>query len=243
MTDVDGDVVLLPGDVLFLHGSPAGITRLRQLAGAEGWEPQPAPGPSLAATDLDRAVDVLVTMKDTSMACVGLAWSALVLGDPGLAAEVSHLEARLDEMGEQLEEWVLRAAASAPGPGALLPLRALLRLSGAALDLGDAARRMVWVVGAEEDVHPVLALALGEADEVVVQIAVGVGSPVEGQTLAEVHLDTDPGFHVLALRRGGRYRYRPRGGERLVAGDEVIATGPGEGEARLAELLAGFGRR
>ena len=32
ITDVDGDTVLVPGDVLFLHGSPDGITRLRELA-------------------------------------------------------------------------------------------------------------------------------------------------------------------------------------------------------------------
>ena len=33
ITDVDGDAICLPGDVLFLRGSPAGIPRLRELAG------------------------------------------------------------------------------------------------------------------------------------------------------------------------------------------------------------------
>ena len=41
--DVDGDDVLVPGDVLFLEGSPAGITRLRELANAPLWEPAAPP--------------------------------------------------------------------------------------------------------------------------------------------------------------------------------------------------------
>ncbi|MGI9120491.1 MAG: potassium channel family protein, partial [Acidimicrobiales bacterium] len=65
ITDVGGDEVLLPGDVLFLHGSPAGIPRLRQLAGAPSWEPPELPEEP-TTTDLDRAIDVLVEMKNIS---------------------------------------------------------------------------------------------------------------------------------------------------------------------------------
>ncbi|MDZ7733087.1 MAG: hypothetical protein U5R31_08190 [Acidimicrobiia bacterium] len=38
-----------------------------------------------------------------------MAYSALVFRDHGLAAEVRHLEDRLDEMKDRLELWVLRA--------------------------------------------------------------------------------------------------------------------------------------
>jgi uncharacterized protein with PhoU and TrkA domain len=41
---------------------------------------------------------------------------------------------------------------------------------------------------------------------------------------------------VLAVRRGGRYAYRPRGAFRFHSGDELIASGPSEGEPLLAEL-------
>lgn len=232
ITDVGGDEVLLPGDVLFLHGAPAGISRLHQLAGAPSWEP-PAPPEERSASDLDRAVDVLVEMKNISTTCVGLAWSALVLRDAGLAAEVNHLEDRLDEMKERLETWVLRSAPAAVDPSSL---RGLLHLAQAAEDLGDSAQQMVWLIENSEEVHPVLSLALGDADEVLVRLPVGAGSRVEGVSLAQLHLDIDPGFHVLAIRRGGRYVYRPRGAEVLRADDELIASGPGEGERMLAEL-------
>ncbi len=232
ITDVGGDQVLLPGDVLFLHGSPAGISRLRQLAGAPSWEPPTVPEEP-TTTDLGRAIDVLVEMKNISTTCVGLAWSALVMRDVGLAAEVRHLEDRLDEMKERLETWVLRSSARSSDPS---PLRGLLHLGQAAEDLGDAAQEMVWLIEKEEEVHPILSLALGDADEVVVRLPVGAASPVEGRSLRELHLDIDPGFHVMAIRRGGRYVYRPRGTEVLRAGDELIGSGPGEGERTLAEM-------
>ncbi|MGE0794044.1 MAG: potassium channel family protein [Acidimicrobiia bacterium] len=233
ITDVRGDEVLVPGDILFLHGSPSGIPRLRQLAGADLWSPPEAPEEPVV-TDLGRAIDVLVEMKNISMTCVGLAWSALVLRDQGLAAEVSHLEDRLDEMKERLESWVLRAASAAAADPT--PLRGLLHLAEASEDLGDAAQQMVWLVERQEEVHPILSIALGDADEVVMRMPVGEGSRVDGASLAELRLDIDPGFHVLAVRRGGRYLYRPRGTQRLVAGDELIASGPSEGESLLATL-------
>ncbi|MDQ3293604.1 MAG: potassium channel protein, partial [Actinomycetota bacterium] len=135
LTEVDGDSLCTPGDVLFLRGSPAGIFRLRELAAAPPWDPPTMPEDG-TLTDLDRAVDVLVEMKNISEAAVGLAYSALVLRDQGLAAEVRHLEDRLDEMKDRLELWVLRAAAQDLDPS---PLRGLLHLSQAAEELGDQA--------------------------------------------------------------------------------------------------------
>ena len=42
ITEIDGDLLLLPGDVLFLRGSPAGIVRLHELAAAPSWSPPDA---------------------------------------------------------------------------------------------------------------------------------------------------------------------------------------------------------
>jgi uncharacterized protein with PhoU and TrkA domain len=232
-TDVDGDAMCTPGDVLFLRGSPAGIDRLRELAAAPRWE-APVPPEDGTLSDLDRAVDVLVEMKNISETAVGLAYSALVLRDQGLAAEVRHLEDRLDEMKDRLELWVLRAAAQDLDPA---PLRGLLHLSQAAEDLGDQAQQMVWLVERREELHPILALALGESDDVVVRVPVGEGSRAAGQALHALRIDIEPGFHVLAIRRGGRYVYRPGGDVVLQVGDELIASGPDEGHPILAELL------
>ncbi len=232
ITDVSGDLVLLPDDALFLRGSPDGIAVLRELAAAAPWQP-PAISDDPFVTDLDRAVDVLVEMKNLSEVAVGLAYSALVFGDLGLAAEVRHLEDRLDEMKDRLELWVLRAAADKVDPS---PLRGLLHLSQAAEDIGDSAQQMVWIVERRGDVHPILGIALGDSDEVVVRFEVLAGSQADQATLAELALNIEPGFNVLAVRRGGQYLYRPRGQVRLSEGDELIAVGPDEGRQRLARV-------
>ncbi len=233
LVDPGGDEVLHPGDVLFLRGSPDGIARLRELAGMPEWHPpQAAEGPAL--TDLDRAVDTLVEMKNLSEVAVGLAYSALVLHDRSLAAEVRHLEDRLDEMNHRLELWVLRAAADGADPS---PLRGLLHLAAAAEDLGDQAQQMVWLVETSADLHPVLGIALGDADDMVIKLPVGVESSLAGRTLAEVQLPIEPGFNVLAIEHEGRYTYRPRSSVMLRVGDHVLANGPDEGRAALAELL------
>lgn len=230
--EIDGDFVVVPGDVLFLRGSPAGIVRLHELAAAPTWDP-PMSAPAGALTDLDRAVDVLVEMKNTSEAAVGLAYSALALRDNGLAAEVRHLAERLDEMKDHLQLWVLRAAKKDVDPA---PLRGLLQLASAAEELGDQAAQMVWLITDDRGFHPIVKLALGEADVVATQVPVAADSSVSGCSLAELQLDIEPGFQVLAVRRDNRYIYRPRGSVVIEPLDELIASGPQEGRVRLAEL-------
>jgi uncharacterized protein with PhoU and TrkA domain len=229
--DPDGEDLLLADDVLILRGAREGINELRELAGAPAWVPAVLEE-NPAISDLDRAVDVLVDMKNVSDAAVGLAYSALLFNDQGLAAEVTQLEDRLDEMREQLELWVLRAGAETIDPS---PLRGLLHLGASAEEIGDAAQQLVWLVEQEEEMHPVLAVALGETDDVVVRFPIAAGSALDGAPAGERRLGDDTGFHLLAIRRGGRYLYRPRGRVFLQAGDEILATGPWEGRAALAE--------
>ena len=229
--DPGGEDMLLPDDVLILRGAREGIAEIRELAGAPEWRTAAAEEDP-AITDLDRAVDVLVDMKNVSEAAVGLAYSALLLRDRGLASQVSQLEDRLDEMREQLELWVLRAAAETVDPSGL---RGLLHLGAASEEVGNAAQQLVWLVEADEEMHPVLAAALGETDDVVVQYPVAAGSSLDGAVVGGTQVGDDTGFHLLAIRRGGRWVYRPRGRITLVGGDEVLANGPRDGRVALAE--------
>ena len=68
------------------------------------------------------------------------------------------------------------------------------------------------------------------------RVPVAPRSRADGVTLSELRLDIEPGFHVLAVRRDNRYLYRPRGHVHLLAGDELIASGPDEGHPHLAEI-------
>ena len=238
LTDVGGDSIVEPGDVLFMRGDPAGIVRLRELAAMERWNP-PEPDEEHALSDLDRAVDTLVEMKNLSEAAIGLAYSALVLHDLSLAREVRSMQERLDGMKVSMQTWVLRAAAdmAADAPDAdPAGLRGLLHVAEAAEDIGDQARNITSLVLEDEDIHPVLALALGDTDDVVVQVPVAPGSEADDSTLASLGLAVDPGYHVLAIRRAASYIYNPPRTVRLWVGDELLASGPEEGRDRLAAI-------
>jgi uncharacterized protein with PhoU and TrkA domain len=231
--DPGGDDIFNPGDVLFLRGSPDGITRLRELAGAPVWQ-DPVAEEVGALTDLDRAVDTLIEMKNLSEVAVGLAYSALMFRDRSLAAEVRHLEDRLDEMKIRLELWVLRAAGDDVDPS---QLRGLLHLGAAAEDIGDQAMQMVWLIEKSSDLHPVLYVALGDTDDIVVRMPVAERAEVVGTSLGDLELPIEPGFNVLAVERNGRYLYRPRKHVTLRAGDQVLASGPEEGRVTLARMF------
>lgn len=230
-TQFENDLVLIPGDVLILVGKSEGIERLRDLAGIPPMETI-AP-PKNVVPDMSRAVDVLVEMKDLSGTAVDLAYSSLATGDKVLAAEVYHLEALLDEMRERLELWVLQAAQAVENPA---ELRGLLHLATSAEDIGDQANQMVWTVQ-KGDLHPILEIAIGDSVDVAVLYPIREGSKADSVTLGDLELNVEPGFVVLAIRRGNRYIHRPSTTIKLQAEDELIAVGPNAGRETLAELL------
>src|SRR5256714_6099320 len=228
LIDPDGDELLLPDGVLIMRGAREGIGERRELAGAPEWRPAGVEEDP-AISDLDRAVDVLVEMKNLSEAAVGLAYSALLLNDQGLAAQVTQLEDRLDEMREQLELWVLRAGAETVDPSGL---RGLLHLGAASEEVGDAAQQLVWLVEKEEEGHPVLAVALGEAHGGSGQYPIAPGSALDGTTVGK-QVGEDTGFHLPATKRGGP-RFDPPRPITLPGGDSIPPAAAVESGARSA---------
>jgi len=226
-----GDVVS-GRDVLLVRGPQEGVNLARQLAGAPAMPPTPDDeAPPLS--ELDRAVDILVEMKDLAEAAVGLAYSSLLFNDKALTAEVGALEARSDVLEDELESWVLRAA---PEARDVDELRGLIRLGSASESICDAARDMTWYVEHGEALHPVVQMALGETEETSVETIVQPGSPADGRSLKDLRIETETGMFVLGIHRGARWTYRPRGTFVLHAGDRLISLGPEEGEGELIGL-------
>jgi uncharacterized protein with PhoU and TrkA domain len=233
--DPGPDDVVVVGDVLLIRGPEEGVNLVRELAGAP---PMPlAPDDdSPPLSELDRAVDILVEMKDLGEAAVGLAYSSILFNNRSLAAEVGVLEARADVLQDELESWVLRAAPEARNVD---ELRGLIRLASASESICDAARDMTWYVEQGEPLHPVVQMALEEAEETGVQTVVMPGSPADGRSLKELGVETETGMFVLGIQRGTRWTYRPRGTFVLRAGDRLISVGPEEGEEELLALCGG----
>jgi uncharacterized protein with PhoU and TrkA domain len=233
--EVEAEDVLRSGDVLFVQGPPEGVAEIRELAGARPMEAAREPtqdGNRLS--ELERAVDILIEMKNLSEVAVGLAYSALLYNDAGLAREVVAIEDEMDEMRYRLERWVLLAASHVEDPSRL---RGMLHLAIAAEAISDGAQEMVWMVEKGEEIHPVLSAAVEESDEVVIKLTVAPDSPADGKTLGELRLETETGMFVLAVNRGGRWSYRPRDTYTLRAGDSLLVTGAPEGLEPLAELF------
>src|ERR671914_1618991 len=84
--DPEPEDVLRAGDVLFLQGPPEGVAEIRELAGAQPAGSSPTPVEDGAQlSELERAVDILIEMKNLSEVAAGLAYSALLYYDAGLA--------------------------------------------------------------------------------------------------------------------------------------------------------------
>ena len=233
--DPDPEDVLRAGDVLFLQGPPEGVAEIRRLAGEEPLVVENGtPVNSEGLSELERAVDILIEMKNLSEVAVGLAYSALLYYDAGLAREVVAIEDEMDEMRYRLERWVLLAARRVEDSPRL---RGVLHLATASEAIADCAMEMVWIVEKGEEVHPVLSAAVGESDEIVLKLTVVPGSPADGGTLRALRLETETGMHALAVNRGGRWTYRPRDTYTLQGGDSLLVTGAPEGLEPLAELF------
>jgi uncharacterized protein with PhoU and TrkA domain len=227
--DPGPETVVSEGDVLLYQGPEEGANLIRAVVGAPPLPPAPeTDAPPLS--ELDRAVDILVEMKNSSEAAVGLAYSSLLFNDRALAAEVATLEARSDILQDELESWVLRAAPEARNPD---DLRGLLRLASASEAVCDAAREMTWYVEQGEELHPVVRMALEETEEIGAETVVEAGSQAEGRSLRDLRIATETGMSILAVQRGRRWVYRPRAGFVLQAGDRVVAVGPEEGVGEL----------
>ena len=231
--DPQADTVLNEGDVLLFQGPEEGVNLIRAVAGAPPLPEPPATEGAMPLTELDRAVDILVEMKNSAEVAVGLAYSALLFKDPALAAEVATLETRSDILHDELESWVLKAAPEARNTD---ELRGLLRLAYASEMIFDAARDMTWLIEHGEELHPVVQMALEETEEVVTETLVERGSRADGRSLRQLQVETETGMFVLAVQRGRRWIYRPRPRFELQAGDRVISIGPEEGAAELEAL-------
>jgi uncharacterized protein with PhoU and TrkA domain len=231
--DPGPDSVLNEGDVLLFKGPQDGVNLIRERAGAPNL-PEPPEPESVPLSELDRAVDILVEMKNSAEVAVGLAYSALLFAEPALAAEVTTLEARSDTLQDELESWVLRASPEARNPD---ELRGLIRLAYASERIFDAARSMTYLIEKGEELHPVVAAAIEASDEVAAESVVEPGSRAVGATLKELSLETETGMFVLAVQRGRRWIYRPRPRFQFEAGDRVISIGPEDGIPELESLV------
>jgi len=181
-----------------------------------------------------KIVDMLVELKDTSELMLDLAYSSILLNSKELAEEVQALEEHVDKLHTDYELLVLSAGIP---PEESKNFLGLIRIGVVTENIADAAAQIAEVVLREIEPHPVLALAIEEAEETVVRIQVSKESSLIGKTLREAQVHEETGMWVLVVRRGGKW-VRPSPGLKIDAGDVLIASGYAEGEEDLKKLAS-----
>jgi uncharacterized protein with PhoU and TrkA domain len=185
-------------------------------------------------TRFEELVARMVDLKDTSELMIDLAYSALMLNSRELAEEVQTLEEYVDRMHTEFELLALTSDFKKDEASGFL---GLIQIGVATEKIADAAAEMAEVVLRGIKPHPVLTLAIKEAEETVAQACVSTGSSLINKTLKEAQVAEGTGMWVLVIKRGGK-PLRPKGDTRIQEGDILVASGYAEGVEDLRKLAS-----
>jgi uncharacterized protein with PhoU and TrkA domain len=182
----------------------------------------------------EEIVERFVELKDTSELMMDLAYSSLLLNSKELAEDVQELEEHMDKLHTNFELLVLSSGFK---PEEAKSFLGLIRLGVVTEKIADAAAEIAEVVLRGIKPHPVLKLAIEEAEETVTYVQVTENSQLVNNTLREAHIPEETGMWVLAIRRKGKY-VRPKPHTKIETGDVLIASGYAEGEEDLKKLAS-----
>ncbi|MEL4304654.1 potassium channel family protein [Methanococcoides sp. LMO-2] len=232
--DPHHDTRVRPNDVIFARGHDEGVPLFVELATMKKYVPRKFEHESVLK-DLEKAVDLIVDMKNTAELSVGLAYSALLFDNTDIAEEVKALEAEMDKKKSDLQHWVLETAKHVPDVN---QLRGLLQLANASEFISDAAYGIADIVLRDIDLHPIITIAVRESDEVMIKMQVDGCSPIIGKSLRELKLETETGIHIMAIKRDERWVYSPVPRTMVREGDILIGRGSQTSEEALLEMCA-----
>ena len=182
----------------------------------------------------EEIVERMVELKDTSELMIDLAYSSLMLNSRELAEEVQRLEESVDKLHTAFELLALTSDFKKEEASGFL---GLIRIGVATEKIADAAAEMAEVVLRGIEPHPVLTLAIKEAEETVAQACVTSDSSLVGKTLKEARVHEETGMWVLVIKRGEK-PIRPKGDSRIEAGDILVASGYAKGVDALRTLAS-----
>jgi uncharacterized protein with PhoU and TrkA domain len=182
-----------------------------------------------------RILEMLIQMKDTSELLINLAYTALLTNNKNIAQDIFELEDAFDKFHTEFELEVLRMKLS---KGEEKRRLGLIRLGVASENLADAAAQIAEIVLRGVSVHPVMQIALKEADERVSREVVATNSELAHKRLSQLRLENH-GARILAVKRKDRWIYDPEDQFKLQPGDIIYAGGYREGAERLEALARG----
>jgi uncharacterized protein with PhoU and TrkA domain len=180
----------------------------------------------------EKLANMLAQLKDISEIMIDLSYSALICGSEEIADRVMEMEETMDRLHIEFELAVVGLSATRPAKGLL----GLIRLAMAAEQIADAATVMASIVKRGLKTHPVLQMAMQEAEETVVTAEIADDSVLGGKSLGDLGLEDDIGMRIIAVRREKEWSYNPKDSFVLSFGDLIIAKGYVEGREKLLSL-------
>lgn len=228
--DPPADTRLLREDIIFARGPDESIPVIYEMSTSRKYEGK-GYVPTRKVDALEKAVDLVVEMKNVSELAVGLAYSSVLFNDLEIAQEVQMLEEKMDRMHHELELLTLRAAREVDPES----LSGLLHLSSAAESISDAAYGISDIVLRNMSPHPIFAIAVRESDEIITKIFVEKNAKIVGRKIGEIGLETE----IIAIRRVDKWMYSPKDDVVIQAGDILIAKGTRAEEKLLLSMCRG----
>jgi uncharacterized protein with PhoU and TrkA domain len=219
---------VMVGDTLITRGTPLGIKGLKDIAEGER-------GINVSEQErFEEIVACFVELKDTSELMMDLAYSSLLLNSKELAEEVQRLEEYVDKLHTDFELLALTSNFKKEEASGFL---GIIRLGVATEKIADAAAEMAEVVLRGIEPHPVLKLAIRDAEVTVTQACVAGNSLLVNKTLKEARVQESTGMLVLAIKRGDK-ALRPKPDSTIQSGDILIASGYAGGVNGLRKLAS-----
>jgi len=223
------------GDVLIARGVSAGINELREKIGERFLKSEEPMLKELRGEKwFKEIVDRFVELKDTSELMIALAYSALVMNSRELAEEVYALEEYIDKMHTNFELLVLSSKLDESDIKGTL---GLIRLGVAAEKISDAAAEIAEVILRGIEPHPIIKVAIRDAEETIAYVRVDAKSPLANKMLRETRIPEETGMRILAIKRGDKCM-RPKPDTRIEAGDVLIAFGYSSGKEDLIKMAS-----
>lgn len=178
--------------------------------------------------------ELLVEMKNISELMIDLAYSAILFDSDEIAEEVKYLEVQMDKLNYHMRIMAMLAARDKEDAE---QLAGILQMSEAATSISDAAGDIVKLLSVKLT-SPLLPRLLRESAELIKRMTITASSAAIGHQVTDLHVASETGVRVVALRRGKRWLYTPKE-VTLKEGDVVIGVGPEEGLEQLEDFFKG----
>ena len=232
--DPDKTTKIRKNDVLIARGHDDGVPIFFEKATNTKYIPKESTN-NHNSINMDHSIDLIVEMKNMCELSVGLGYSALLFNNKDIAEEVQSISSHLDNMKYEVQRLVLELSKLT---NSLSELQGMLILSTASETISNAAANIVDPILRDINLHPIIAMAVRESDEVIIKIQISPKSKIIGKTLKDLKLETETGIYILAIKRDNKWIYSVNGKIVLKENDVLIARGSKISEEALIELCS-----